>query len=271
MTVCCTFMENPYIQFYGQSTLCKRLAISLQERINNLAIKAGKDWHPHEPKGTVIIVDRAFDINSPIMHDYCYEVMIYDLLNVNKDGALDPDNFKRNWAVEEVKAPLKKEVKKTSKEESKVQKPLIFLGDSDPLWKNYRLLHVLDVINKVMDDAKEIAKTGQKLQEVDQNPDLSQLLEVMAAMPNYKDTIESIGSHQKIAGKISENPDELNRLIEVEQGITSGIEPENEEIDNRKVSGMIGSFLVDFPSLNKEDFSECFYCILLIMMYHQEI
>lgn len=248
-SVCSTLVENPYIQFYGKSILCKKLAISLQERLSKNILK---DTKFHDPRSTVIIVDRTFDMNSPLMHDYCYEVMLHDLINVSEENNIDPDNFNRNWDI----------VEKEPKKEGIVSKqPLIFLGDSDPLWEKYRYLHILDLISKVMKDNMEIMKMAQKNQEGGLEKDLNRIIEKMATKPVLGAIIESIKNHQKLALKIAKDATALNKIIDIEQGIISGIEQDEKEVDIKKLAETLGKILVDYPKIAKEDY------IRLLLMY----
>ena len=135
MTVCCTFVENPYIQYYKGSKQCQILASMLQKVLPDFSKKSSKDVKPHEPRGTVIIVDRNFDINAPIMHDFCYEALMYDLFQVSKEGMIDPDDLETPW-------PETEEEKKLDPSKKKV----MVLGESDTLWKQYRYLHIAEVL-----------------------------------------------------------------------------------------------------------------------------
>jgi syntaxin-binding protein 1 len=268
LTVCATLFEFPYIQYYGRSVHCKMLADMVNQQLNSLVGKMPKDVRPHEPKGTLIIVDRAYDINSPIMHDMCYEVMLREIVNIRKDGAVDTLNYQRNWEGEDFKSaeikevappPPKKEHKKLQpKEEAKT---LFFLGDSDPLWKNLRLLNIMDAVNKIANDMELYAKEGQKFSKVNQEEDLQRLEEILAAMPAYKDTMESFQNHQKLIKNCLDRGDEYKRLFEIEQSIISGVTESGDEVGNRDIEKNLGSLFSEFKSLSSEDL------LRVILMY----
>ena len=36
-----------------------------------------------DPRGVLLIVDRSFDLVSPLMHDYSYQTLVADLIGIN--------------------------------------------------------------------------------------------------------------------------------------------------------------------------------------------
>ena len=241
LTVCCAFLEVPYIQYYGDSSICKELATTLHRKMGELVKKAGKDMRPHDPRGTVIILDRSYDISAPAMHDYCYEVIIHDLFSVSKENAIDLDNMSKKWADEEEK--------KLSASDKKV----VFLGDKDPLWKNYRFMHIGEVFKKLGTDMKEFAKANKKM---DTNTeDLDKLQEMIATMPGFKETMGSYQSHTKLSSECSKVYKERNYmdLIKLEQQIVTGLDEDGSELDTKKVATAIGRLPLEFKSMSEED------------------
>jgi hypothetical protein len=71
-TVCSVFMENPYIQYQGNSSLCKTLATKLNKALSDFYGASHKDIKVREPRGTLLVLDRTFDLLSPVLHDYFY-------------------------------------------------------------------------------------------------------------------------------------------------------------------------------------------------------
>ncbi len=224
--------------------MCKDLATALHQKMSSLVKKAGKDMKPHEPRGTVIILDRSMDLTAPVMHDYCYEVMIYDLLSVSKEGAIDIENMTRPW-------------KESAEEEKKMPsgpgKKLLFLGETDPLWKNYRYLHIGQVLKRLGTDMKEFVKANSKLNaEVE---DLDKLQDMVAALPSYKETMGSYQFHIKIATECSKIYKERNyiELIKLEQQIATGLDTDGSDLDTKKVVTAIGRLPLEFKNLSEED------------------
>ncbi len=247
MTVCCTFLENPYIQYYGDSPLCKQLATTLHHKLGELMKRAGPENKPHDPRGTVIVVDRAYDLNSPVMHDYCYEVILHDLLQITKEGAIDPENLTRPWSLED---------QKEEKKEGAAKKKFMFIGEADPLWKQYRYMHIAEMFKKLSADVKEFVRTNNKMRNIgDDSADLDKLQEVMVAMPNYKEILDSYQCHIKIATECSKQYKEKNyiELIKLEQQIATGVEADGTDLDTKKVATAIGRLLTDYKDISEED------------------
>jgi len=230
LTVCSAFLEAPYVQYYGGSYFCKEVATSFQAKMKELLSKTNSP--PHEPKGTVIILDRTYDLSSPLMHDYCYESIIYDVLAVNKDGAINLDKMS---------------------EESKEGKNLMYLGSNDPLWNKYRYMHIGEVFKSLSVDMKEFTSMSKKLNE--KAKDLNKLHEALSAMPNHKEIMGSYQFHSRIAQECSNiytNIDHTN-LIKLEQQIITGLNMDGSELDSKNVINAIGRLSLDFPNMTEEN------------------
>ena len=76
--------ENPYIRVYqsgNSSNLGHKLGSILKKEVENhesldpdfKALKSGK-------RSTIIIIDRSFDMISPLIHEFTYQAMMNDLL-----------------------------------------------------------------------------------------------------------------------------------------------------------------------------------------------
>jgi Sec1 family len=72
-TVCSVFMEHPYILYQGKSPMAKTLAQKLNESLAKFySNSANGKIKKREPRGQLIILDRAFDLLTPVLHDYFY-------------------------------------------------------------------------------------------------------------------------------------------------------------------------------------------------------
>ena len=45
-----------------------------------------------EPRGTILILDRGFDLIAPVIHDYYYESAVYEYKDVGDEGEVKIDN-----------------------------------------------------------------------------------------------------------------------------------------------------------------------------------
>ena len=80
--------EKPYIQYQAESLMCEEVAMSVFKKLEflynysgigeELPKKKGKkidvdqdfQLHYREPRGTLVIMDRTFDLVTPLIHDY---------------------------------------------------------------------------------------------------------------------------------------------------------------------------------------------------------
>lgn len=45
-----------------------------------------------EPRGSMLILDRGFDLIAPISHDYFYQSNVYEFKDIGDDGETKVDN-----------------------------------------------------------------------------------------------------------------------------------------------------------------------------------
>ncbi len=86
--MCSVMGERPYIQYQGDSHISEAVARSIDKKLeylynytsqsdNSKKKKGKKDQEDtllafREPRGTLVIVDRTFDLITPLIHDYQY-------------------------------------------------------------------------------------------------------------------------------------------------------------------------------------------------------
>ena len=77
-TICSTLDICPYIQYQKNSHLCAQLSDNLQNTFENSNIMKNK-----MKEGIILLTDRSCDICSPLLHDYNYQSICYDLFDIN--------------------------------------------------------------------------------------------------------------------------------------------------------------------------------------------
>jgi hypothetical protein len=68
------------------SFTAEKIAQSLQkkqESFYNIYNKQKKEQTFRDPRAIILILDRKFDLISPLIHNYTYQSCIYDFLNIN--------------------------------------------------------------------------------------------------------------------------------------------------------------------------------------------
>lgn len=153
--------EKPYIQYQEGSILCEEVAICLYKKLEYLynysggtqskkkkkVIRNQDSMEPQqiqyrEPRATLVILDRTFDLITPMMHDYSYESTIFDYLPIPENGSLD-----------NVIKPQRSKTQKQAASESKKQ-----LNEKDAVWEKYKNSHIADVIASLDEEVKEIVQ-----------------------------------------------------------------------------------------------------------------
>jgi syntaxin-binding protein 1 len=87
--LCITLNEHPCIRFQASSTYAREIATALNQgllsykRANPTFLCNGDDSRNERDRGQILILDPL----SPLMHEYTYQAMVNDLLDV-KDGVI---------------------------------------------------------------------------------------------------------------------------------------------------------------------------------------
>ena len=111
-TICSVMGEKPFIQYQKESILCEEVAMNVFKKLEYLynyssngsgepaqsSRKKKKQKQDDEapmqlayrqPRGTLVILDRTFDLITPLIHDYQYQSTVFDYLPVPESGSLD--------------------------------------------------------------------------------------------------------------------------------------------------------------------------------------
>ena len=200
-TVLTTLNIHPYIQYQSNSKLCTILS----EKIENVFLK-NSFCKNLKKEGILLLTDRSIDATSPLLHDYNYRALCYDLMDV-KDNTIELGNKK------------------------------IVLSDDDELWHSYKLLHIAEVFHKLSKDFEEFQKSD--LSKVGNTKDMdsfSDMANALAHMSSYKLKTNQLSSQIHLAEELNKKykSNHLYDLIELEQDIVSG-ENDGGKINNRDI------------------------------------
>ena len=218
-TVLTTLNIHPYIQYQGSSHLCKILGQKIEDIfINNKFCKNLKK------EGILLLTDRSIDVTTPLLHDYNYRSLIYDLMEV-KNNTINLNNKK------------------------------IVLSDDNELWKNYKLLHIAEVFQKLSKDFDDFQKSD--LSKIGKNSNMdsfSDMANALTNMSSYRIKTNQLSSQIHLAeelNKIYKN-NHIYEIIELEQDIVSGVN-DGGKINNRDI---FKNFTITKSKLNnqREDF-----------------
>ena len=200
-TVLTTLNIHPYIQYQSNSKLCTQLS----EKIENFFNK-NRFCKNLKKEGILLLTDRSIDATSPLLHDYNYRVLCYDLMNVKN---------------EKISLNGKK----------------ISLSDEDELWHSYKLLHIAEVFHKLSKDFEEFQKSDiSKVGNTSEMDSFSDMANALAHMSSYKLKTNQLSNQIHLAEELNKKykSNHIYELIELEQDIVSG-ENDGGKINNRDI------------------------------------
>ena len=200
-TVLTTLNIHPYIQYQGNSKLCKDLSDKIEDIFNN-----NKFCKNLKKEGILLLTDRSIDVTSPLLHDYNYRALIYDLMEV-KNNSIKLNNKK------------------------------ITLSDDDELWHNYKLLHIAEVFQKLSKDFEDFQKSDlSKVGNTSNMDSFSDMANALTNMSSYKLKTNQLSSQIHLAEELNKKykNNHIYEIIELEQDIVSG-QNDGGKINNRDI------------------------------------
>ena len=200
-TVLTTLNIHPYIQYQANSKFCTILS----DEIEDIFVK-NKFCKNLKKGGILLLTDRSIDVTSPLLHDYNFRALVYDLLEV-KNNTLNINNKK------------------------------IVLSDDDDLWHNYKVMHIAEVFEKLTKDIAEFQKSDiAKVGNASNMDSFSDMHNVLNNMSSYKLKSTQLSNQLHLAEELNKKykNNHINEIIELEQDIVSG-ENDGGKINNRDI------------------------------------
>uniref|UniRef100_A0A7N0ZXT0 SNARE-interacting protein KEULE n=1 Tax=Kalanchoe fedtschenkoi TaxID=63787 RepID=A0A7N0ZXT0_KALFE len=155
----------------------------------------------------LLILDRSVDQIAPVIHEWTYDAMCHDLLN------MEGNKYVHEMPSKTGGPPEKKEV---------------LLEDHDPIWLELRHAHIADAserLHKKMTGFISKNKAAQ-IHHGGRDGELStrDLQKMVQALPQYSEQIDKLSLHVEIAGKISKIIKEmgLREVGQLEQDLVFG-------------------------------------------------
>jgi len=138
---------------------------------------------PHTETCELLILDRSVDQIAPIIHEWTYDAMCHDLLNI--EG---------NKYVQEV----------PSKTGGPPEKKEVLLDEHDPIWLELRHAHIADAserLHKKMTNFVAKNRAAQIQQGSREGAALStrDLQKMVQALPQYSEQIDKISLHVEVS------------------------------------------------------------------------
>lgn len=141
VSVCVSLGEYPAIRYFNPhnatheaAVLCAHLARFVQLELDEYA-KNHEDFPPTStrPRGALIITDRSMDLYAPLIHEFTYQAMIHDLLQII-DGEKTLYRSPANPS------------------DPTIEIKMVEISEKDSIWVANRHLHMKDLIGKLVGD-----------------------------------------------------------------------------------------------------------------------
>jgi syntaxin-binding protein 1 len=165
------------------------------------------DNFPQTETCDLLILDRSVDQIAPIIHEWTYDAMCHDMLNMEGSKYVHEVPNKAGGP------PEKKEV---------------LLEEHDPVWLELRHAHIADASERLHEKMTNFVSKNKaaQLHGSRESGELStrELQKMVQALPQYSEQIDKLSLHVEIAGKINRNIREmgLRELGQLEQDLVFG-------------------------------------------------
>jgi len=235
VTVCASINEYPHIRYRASSQLATALSTAFHHKLTNY-IGLNEEWwyhgdaeHTDRGRATLLLLSRTDDCLSPLLHEFTYQAMVYDLLDVQSQ--------KITYSAETAGS-----IDQNGNDLGTMEKDAL-LDDNDELWVELRGKHIADVIQILSGRIRNIvnSSTGVALSSKGGKAkalSLSQMSNALRALPEYREVMSKLTQHMNMAHRCMDifNSNKLIELADLEQTLATGKTDEGRE---PKVADMV--------------------------------
>ncbi|XP_058763931.1 SNARE-interacting protein KEULE-like isoform X1 [Vicia villosa] len=217
-SVFASLREFPFVRFHAARSLDANTMTTFHDLIPTklaagvwdslMKYKKSIPNFPQTETCELLIIDRTIDQIAPLIHEWTYDAMCHDLLNM--EG---------NKYVHEI----------PGKNGGQPERKEVLLEDHDPIWLELRYAHIADASERLHEKmtnfiSKNKAAQIQHGSRGSGEMSTRDLQKMVQALPQYSEQIDKLSLHVEIAGKVNRIIREsgLRELGQLEQDLVFG-------------------------------------------------
>ncbi|ORX91447.1 Sec1-like protein [Basidiobolus meristosporus CBS 931.73] len=252
VSVCASLDENPTIRYFCPETesnntvISRKLGMLLQAEMDVFMQDNGNfpasarpqlsraSVKKDQPKSQLLVLDRTIDMMSPFLHEFTYQAMNNDLLDI-ADGV----NYKFKY---------------TTGTDDQAEKQ-VTLNEEDKLWSEIRHKHIAECIEHVITNFKSLIGDNKAIANLGTSGEaanLKKLKDILTSLPQFQEQKDQYSIHLNIAQECMSIFDKQNltAVAGVEQDMATWTSAEGEP-SKRVVVDMVP--LLDNPAISHEN------------------
>eukprot|EP00935_MAST-01C_sp_MAST-1C-sp1_P002343 g2343.t1 len=214
VTLCATLNEYPYIRFPADNIKMQNLAQVFRAMMDRfLADNRDFRYVGQEPgegykRGTLLLLDRTVDPLAPLLHEFTYQAMVNDVLEVHEESY--------EYEIETNSGKQKKQV---------------LLNENDALWTHFRHIHISDTIDTITAKFKEHMKTQGAQLAKGEIQDISSMADGVRQLAQYQEQAGKLAQHMQMADACMDyfQKRKLHQLAMLEQTMATGVTNEGKK------------------------------------------
>lgn len=217
-TFCLTVGQAPYIRYFKgpSSDMPQLVAEQLYDSIKMSARKLKGGPNTLLRESVLLIVDRSVDCIAPVLHEFTYQAMACDLLDIGEDNIY-----------------VHRYVDGKGEEQTRT----IMLDENDPIWISYRHRHIAEARPELNKELKAFLEENRDIREVSERgkqKDARSISNIIHKLPQYQESFNRYSLHVGMMRDVMNifNEQNLKDIALWEQNMAMGTDPEGREIRN---------------------------------------